>query len=135
VFKGTPSRGNIMQELGKRGMAFNGSTGFDRTNYFQSFNASGENLKWALEMEADRMVNSFIRKSDLDSEMTVGAQRVRERREQPAARAVRTHARARLTSGTTTGTSASARALTSRTSTSAACRRSTSCTTSRTTRC
>ena len=71
VFKGTPSRGNIMQELGKRGMAFNGSTGFDRTNYFQSFNASSENLQWALEMEADRMVNSFIRKSDLDSEMTV----------------------------------------------------------------
>ena len=71
VFKGTPSRGNIMQELGQRGMAFNGSTGFDRTNYFQSFNASSDNLQWALEMEADRMVNSFIRKSDLDSEMTV----------------------------------------------------------------
>ena len=40
-------------------------------HYFQSFNASSENLQWALEMEADRMVNSFIRKSDLDSEMTV----------------------------------------------------------------
>lgn len=71
VFKGTPSRGNIMQELGRRGMAFNGSTGWDRTNYFQTFTASDENLAWALEMEADRMVNSFIRKSDLDSEMTV----------------------------------------------------------------
>ena len=40
VFKGTPSRGNIMQELGRRGMSFNGSTSFDRTNYFESFNAS-----------------------------------------------------------------------------------------------
>jgi zinc protease len=71
VFKGTPSRGNIMQELGRRGMSYNGSTWFERTNYFESFNASDENLDWALSMEADRMVNSYIRKSDLDSEMTV----------------------------------------------------------------
>jgi zinc protease len=71
VFKGTPSRGNIMTELGKRGMNFNGSTGWDRTNYFESFTASNENLDWALGMEADRMVNSYIRRSDLDSEMTV----------------------------------------------------------------
>jgi zinc protease len=71
VFKGTPSRGNIQTELGKRGMRYNGTTGFDRTNYFESFTASGENLAWALEMEADRMVNSWIRKSDLDTEMTV----------------------------------------------------------------
>ncbi|MFO1395535.1 MAG: pitrilysin family protein [Burkholderiales bacterium] len=71
VFKGTPSRGNIMQELGRRGMSFNGTTGQDRTNYFESFNASDESLDWALAMEADRMVNSYIRRSDLDSEMTV----------------------------------------------------------------
>ena len=71
MFKGTPNRGNIQTELGRRGMQYNGSTSFDRTNYFESFTASGENLAWALEMEADRMVNSYIRKSDLDSEMTV----------------------------------------------------------------
>ena len=71
VFKGTPTRGNIQTELGRRGMQFNGSTSFDRTNYFESFTASDDNLAWALEMEADRMVNSFIRRSDLDSEMTV----------------------------------------------------------------
>ncbi len=71
VFKGTPSRGNIQQELGRRGMEYNGTTGADRTNYFETFTASNENLDWALAMEADRMVNSFIRKSDLDTEMTV----------------------------------------------------------------
>jgi zinc protease len=71
VFKGTPARGNIMQELGRRGMSFNGSTDWDRTNYFESFTADDSNLDWALAMEADRMVNSFIRRSDLDSEMTV----------------------------------------------------------------
>jgi len=71
VFKGTPARGNIMTELGKRGMTFNGSTGWERTNYFESFTAGNDNLDWALAMEADRMVNSYIRRSDLDSEMTV----------------------------------------------------------------
>jgi len=71
MFKGTPARGNVMTELGKRGMSFNGSTGWDRTNYFESFTAGGESLDWALAMEADRMVNSYIRKSDLDPEMTV----------------------------------------------------------------
>jgi zinc protease len=71
MFKGTPARGNIIAELGKRGMSFNGSTGWDRTNYFESFTASGDSLDWALAMEADRMVNSYIRRSDLDPEMTV----------------------------------------------------------------
>ncbi len=71
VFKGTPNRGNIMQELGRRGMHFNGSTSWERTNYFETFTAGSENLDWALSMEADRMVNSYIRRSDLDTEMTV----------------------------------------------------------------
>jgi zinc protease len=71
VFKGTPSRGNIMSALGQRGMDFNGTTWLDRTNYFETFPASDDNLDWALAMEADRMVNSFIARKDLDSEMTV----------------------------------------------------------------
>ena len=71
VFKGTPSRGNIMQELGKRGMRFNGTTSYDRTNYFETFAANDDNLQWALEMEADRMVNSYIALKDLDTEFSV----------------------------------------------------------------
>ena len=71
VFKGTPARGNIMQELGKRGMDFNGTTFYDRTNYYQTFPANPDNLKWALEMEADRMINSFIARKDLDTEFSV----------------------------------------------------------------
>ena len=35
------------------------------------FAATEENLKWALELESDRMVNSFVAKQDLDKEMTV----------------------------------------------------------------
>ena len=41
-------------------------------NYFETLDATtDENLRWALEMEADRMVNSRVSRADLDSEMTV----------------------------------------------------------------
>ena len=71
VFKGTPKHPNIPQELTERGARPNGSTWTDRTNYFETFAATEDNLRWALDLEADRMVNSFIAKKDLDSEMTV----------------------------------------------------------------
>jgi zinc protease len=71
MFKGSPKHTNIPQELTEHGTRPNGTTWFDRTNYFEIFAATDENLKWALDLEADRMVNSFIAKKDLDSEMTV----------------------------------------------------------------
>lgn len=71
VFKGTPKHPNIPQELTEHGARPNGTTWYDRTNYFETFQATEENLDWALDLEADRMVNSFIKKEDLDSEMTV----------------------------------------------------------------
>ena len=71
MFKGTPRHPHIDQEFNKRGARFNGSTSMDRTNYYEIAQASGDNLSWALELEADRMVHSFIAKKDLDSEMTV----------------------------------------------------------------
>ncbi|MCL2871950.1 MAG: insulinase family protein [Betaproteobacteria bacterium] len=71
MFKGTPTTANIFEEIGKRGMRFNGSTYFDRTNYYETFTADQDVLDWALGMEADRMVNAFIARKDLDSEMTV----------------------------------------------------------------
>ena len=71
VFKGSPKHANIPQELTEHGASPNGTTSYDRTNYYETFQASDENLKWALDLESDRMVNSFIRKSDLDKEFTV----------------------------------------------------------------
>ncbi|MCO6493696.1 MAG: insulinase family protein [Phaeodactylibacter sp.] len=71
VFKGTPNHPNIPQELTEHGARPNGTTWYDRTNYFETFSATEENLRWALDMEADRMVNSFIAAEDLESEMTV----------------------------------------------------------------
>ena len=71
VFKGTPRHPAIDQEFNQRGVRYNGTTWLDRTNYFEMFQASDDNLAWAIELEADRMVNSNISKKDLDSEMTV----------------------------------------------------------------
>ena len=71
VFKGTPRHKDIPKELTDHGAEPNGTTWTDRTNYFETFSANDENLNWALDLEADRMVNSFIAKKDLDSEMTV----------------------------------------------------------------
>jgi len=71
VFKGTPGHPDIPAELTERGAFPNGTTSFDRTNYFETFPASVENLDWALDLEADRMVNSYISAEDLESEMTV----------------------------------------------------------------
>ncbi|GAC1516446.1 MAG: pitrilysin family protein [Gemmatimonadaceae bacterium] len=71
VYKGTPRHPNIPQELTAHGTRPNGQTSFDRTNYFETFAATPANLRWALDLEADRMIHSFIAKKDLDSEMTV----------------------------------------------------------------
>jgi len=71
VFKGSPRHPNIPQELTERGSRPNGTTSVDRTNYFETFAATEENLRWALDLESDRMVNSFIARKDLDSEFTV----------------------------------------------------------------
>src|SRR5689334_18163808 len=71
LFKGTTRHQKIWTELDAHGARFNGSTWYDRTNYFETLNATDENLKWALDMEADRMVNSRVSKEDLSSEFSV----------------------------------------------------------------
>jgi zinc protease len=71
MFRETKTRTDIKTELTDHGAQMNGSTAWDRTNYFETVNANEANLRWALEMEADRMVNTRIEKAILDKEMTV----------------------------------------------------------------
>ena len=85
LFKGTPKHQNIPQELTSHGARPNGSTWFDRTNYFETFQATDENLRWALDLEADRMVNSFIAQEGPRQRDDRRAQRVRDGRERPGA--------------------------------------------------
>jgi zinc protease len=71
VFKGTPTHPNVPKALRDRGASFNGTTNADRTNYFETLPATDDNLEFAIRFEADRLVNSFVRREDLISEMTV----------------------------------------------------------------
>lgn len=70
-FKGTDKIRNVWAEFTRRGMRANGSTWYDRTNYFASFAANEGNLRWVLDWQADAMIHSRISREDLDSEMTV----------------------------------------------------------------
>ena len=62
---------NIKEELDDHGARWNGTTWFDRTNYFETVNASDENLRWALDLEAERMVHMRVDREVLEAEMTV----------------------------------------------------------------
>ena len=61
----------IKSEIVNHGAAWNGTTSYDRTNYFETVTASDDNLKWALGLEADRMTKVKFTKQILDTEMTV----------------------------------------------------------------
>jgi zinc protease len=71
LFKSTKNLGDIKKMLSDKGGAANGTTWYDRTNYYEVFPSTDENLSWALEMEADRMINATILQEDLDKEFSV----------------------------------------------------------------
>jgi zinc protease len=71
LFKGTPAHPDVPKALRDHGANFNGTTWVDRTNYFETMPASEENLEFAIRLEADRMINSYVKREDLASEMTV----------------------------------------------------------------
>ncbi|MCU0696773.1 MAG: insulinase family protein [Myxococcaceae bacterium] len=71
LFKETKNVKDIKKALTERGADANGTTWFDRTNYFETLAANDDNLKWALDLEADRLVNTIITREKLAPEMTV----------------------------------------------------------------
>ena len=76
LFKGTARYPDVMKELTSRGASRNGSTWFDRTNYFETLPATDDrtaqaSLEFAIDFEADRMINSFVAKKDLETEFSV----------------------------------------------------------------
>jgi zinc protease len=71
MFKGTPKHPKVWAEFEKRGFRANGTTAFDRTNYTASFSTNEDNLNWYIGWLADAMVNSYVARKDLDTEMTV----------------------------------------------------------------
>jgi zinc protease len=71
LFKGTAAHPEIPAELSARGAAPNGITSADRTIYHETFPAGEANLRWALDLESDRMVNSGFDAADLAAELPV----------------------------------------------------------------
>ena len=71
LFKRSARFTDIKKAIADKGAFANGTTYYDRTNYYEILPATDENLKWALDMEADRMVTSAILQSDLDKEFSV----------------------------------------------------------------
>jgi len=61
----------IKNEITAHASNWNGTTNDDRTNYYETVPSTDENLKWALGLEADRMVNVKFTKEILSTEMTV----------------------------------------------------------------
>ncbi len=68
---GSTRHPDAKREQSDRGARRNATTWVDRTNYFEVFPASEQNLEWALDLESDRMLNAAVRKDILDSQMSV----------------------------------------------------------------
>lgn len=71
LFKQCEKFTDIKKAIADKGAFANGTTWYDRTNYYEILSASDENLSWALDMEADRMVNSKILPEELAKEFSV----------------------------------------------------------------
>src|SRR3954453_21398923 len=61
----------IKNEITAHASNWNGTTSDGRTNYYETIPSTDDNLKWALGLEADRMVNVKFTRQILDTEMTV----------------------------------------------------------------
>jgi zinc protease len=71
LFKQCKKFVDIKKAIADKGAFANGTTWYDRTNYYEILSASDENLRWAIDMEADRMVNSKILPTELAKEFSV----------------------------------------------------------------
>ena len=72
LFRGTEKYPDTPKWLKDKGVLnMNGTTWFDRTNYYETLPASDENLEFLLDMESDRLLNSTILAEHLAAEMTI----------------------------------------------------------------
>lgn len=71
MFKTSKRYKEIKKAIADKGAEANGTTWYDRTNYYEVMPASDDNLKWALDMESDRMVNCQVLKEELKTEFSV----------------------------------------------------------------
>jgi zinc protease len=70
-FSGTRKHPHILEATRQRAMEIDATTFPDRTYYQSRFKAQPATLKFALALEADRMLNTLFTQARLDKEMTV----------------------------------------------------------------
>ena len=71
LFKGTEATPYPKREFSRRGMRWNATTSYDRTNYFGRFNQNPDDAAWLLGWFADTMSTVRIDAQKLDSERPV----------------------------------------------------------------
>lgn len=71
LFKGTARHPRFDEEMKRRGGDSNADTEQECTRYYETLPASSEHLRFALDIEADRMTNVRLRREDLDTELSV----------------------------------------------------------------
>lgn len=71
LFKGCKAFPDTNTALQEHGADSNATTWTDRTNYFETMPATDKNLEFGIRLEADRLLNSFVKREDLVKEMTV----------------------------------------------------------------
>lgn len=71
LFKQCKKFADIKKAIADKGAMANGTTYYDRTNYYEVLSGTDENLRWALDMESDRMINSKILPEELKKEFSV----------------------------------------------------------------
>ncbi len=71
LFKASATVADPKLEMTRRGARWNGTTWYDRTNYFAQFSSDPETLDWMLGWLAESMTQAKVAKEDLATEMTV----------------------------------------------------------------
>ncbi len=71
LFRATRRYPNMDKLYEQRGGYSNGSTTWDRTNYFVSLPSKGDNLALAIDVAIDQLGGALLRKEDLDQEFSV----------------------------------------------------------------
>ena len=71
LFKGSPRHPDQRSEFQEHGADFNAETSLDYTAYYETLLATPENLRFALDLEADRMTAARLNAKDLSREFSV----------------------------------------------------------------
>lgn len=71
LFKGIPGVADVAAEFRARGIQWNATTSWDRTNYMAVLPADEGRLAWVIDLEARRMVSATFTPQELDTEMSV----------------------------------------------------------------